>query len=307
MNEIISPNLRNFWQFIVPLTDMNPETATVYFAEGFNQYWKDATYKSMKIGHWSRTGFRSCFPMNQFLEEDATNLILNKMRGAVANIGDLIIFDTTLPHAPNWNHTNNTRLVIYPYLAPLIISKDGIETSFLPNSIDSVKQGVLIGKCPIYSAHPWTNYKLSTCSQNFFSSLSYQELPRSLLGDCLFGFKNWEEFENSTYIKYIFNSSKSNRDASIAEMEQPIINALCNWNNTTEKLLQLHSTHSNYERGCQLCERIENATLSEWWHSTEAIYHTILKCSCIKCIAVKNEGWKLWNSPGGCTCNRCKK
>jgi len=216
--------------------------------------------------------------------------------------------DSTLPHGPNLNFTSNTRMAVYPYFAPMLLFDDTSEQkSYLPNSLESVKTSVLTGSFPEYSAHPWGNYFLSKISQNFFPILKPYELPRSLLGDCLFGFKPWTEFESSNLAKDLFESSSIEQNNAIAVLQEPALLGLREWNEKTEQLLQIHQLHQlNSEKDCDLCQRMNNATLIEWWHSTEPIYHKNTKCHCIRCNALAEKGWNMFQEQGGCTCSNCK-
>jgi len=296
------------YQFITPLTPMSPETTTVYLSKGFHRHWKAATYRAMKHGHWTRHGWQACSPFKQFLSEDVEKLIEPTLTPLRADPGDLIIFAATLPHGPNLNSTSALRIAAYPYLAPRL--DFGEETSkprsYLPNDIDSITDSIQFAACPVYSAHAACKYKLSRISRQFFPCLPYRELRRSLLGDYLFGFKSSKEFENSKFAKYLFGPTSPERTAVIEVTNELMTSELCSWNDEMEKLLTIHEDHSvGEDPECSLCNRITQATLEQWWHSTDAVYHLLIDCCCVRCKRVKQLGWKHWKDSNGCTCTVC--
>lgn len=182
-----------FYQVIVPLTHMDPSTTTVYVAKEFQQHWKSATYRALKVKSWARNGWKTCSPLERFLAEDVDILIKKNLVPIAANVGDVVIFSSLLPHRPNLNAGKELRIAAYPFFAPFLSEQSSYNhlavKSYLPNSLASVHDSVLNGTCPQFSAHPWCDYKLSTVSQRAFPILPKVHLPRSLLGDCLFGFR----------------------------------------------------------------------------------------------------------------------
>jgi hypothetical protein len=296
----------SFYQFIVPLTSMHPEKATVYFAKGFHKVWRDLTYRALQKGHWSRFGWRTCNPMKQFLPQDAKEFIEKKMTPAFAEPGDVIIFHALLPHGPNVNASNALRVAAYPFYAPLMENKAENELqSFLPNSVLSLKQNVSFGTCPKFAAHPWCDYKLQFSSRNFYSVLPYRQLPRSLLADCLFGFEPWSTFEKTKEATILFQNQQNIREECIRKIQQPTEQALRTWNNTIEELLVIHEKHTIFDQNCLLCSRLQNASLAQWWHSSDAIKHQAKNCDCIRCLETFQNNWRLWNTKGGCNCMLC--
>jgi len=296
----------DMYQFITPFTPMSPESTTVYVAKGFNQHWKEATYRAMKAGHWSRCGWQACNPLHQFLPEDVQNLIKPTLTPLKADPGDFIIFSATLPHGPNLNSTGAIRIAAYPYLAPYLIGREALnDRSYLPNGVDSVLNSVRLGVCPKYSAHAACKYELKLFSRHFFPLLPYRELWRSLLADCLFGFKSWQAFERSEFAKLLFAPPSPEQSAYIGCVHDHMASDLQYWNDEMEALLTDHEDHSIQDPRCALCNRLAQATLEQWWHSTEAVYHRLEACHCHRCDAVKQLGWKHWQETGGCTCPVC--
>jgi len=296
------------WQVIVPLTPMNPKTTTVYFAKGFHLYWKDATYRALKAGKWTRRGWKTCNPYNQFLRLDVENLIQKKLTPVSTEVGDIIIFSSLIPHGPNLNATKETRIALYPYFTPHL-SLQCVENptevmSYFPNSLKSVKSSVQTGACPDYAANPWVNYKLSKVSRNFFPFLPYYQLPLSLLGECLFGFKPWTNFD-SMMAKSLFGMENT-RTELIKLMEQRIYEAFQIWNHRIVYWLRIHFEHPLLQPiKCVLCLRLENCTLAKWWHSTDAIIHKQLGCACVRCKLTQQFGWKLLNEITNCNRSDC--
>jgi len=297
----------SFYQFIVPLTPMCPSTATVYFAAGFHNHWREATYRALQANNWSRFGWSTCNPKHQFLPQDVQEFITNKLTPAVAEPGDVIIFNALLPHGPNVNDSDNIRVAAYPFFAPLIGCEDDKLQSFLPNSPSSVKQDVLNGTCPKYAAHPWGEYSLPKASQKFFSLLPYRKLSQSLLADCLFGFKSWSVFEKTKEAKALFGIQQRCREECVVRMRELSLQSLKSWNNTIEELLNIHKEHEMENDNCLLCSRLRNASLSQWWHSSNAVYHREANCKCARCLKALQKGWQLWNATGGCNCTQCCK
>lgn len=298
------------YQFITPLTPMSPEATTVYVSKGFNRHWKAATYRAMKAGHWTRHGWKSCHPYKQFLPEDVENLIKPSLTPLRADPGDLVIFSATLPHGPNENSTYVIRIAAYPYLAPYLIGREtSNDRSYLPNGVDSIQNSIRFSACPKYSAHAAGNYQLSLISRHFFPCLPYRELWRWLLGDCLFGFKSWKEFEDSEFAKLLFGPPSPEQNMFLKFVHLSMTLDLRSWNNEMDQLLNVHERHpfrtSTNGSHCTLCNRMAQASLEQWWHSTDAVYHRLRGCDCKRCEAVKGFGWRHWKESGGCTCPLC--
>jgi hypothetical protein len=295
------------YQFVVPHTKMSPKSTTLYVAKGFQLHWEDATLQAMLANFWTRTGFRSCHPLKQFLPKHAKSLIKESLMGLYAEDGDLVAFNGVLPHGPNLNNTTSTRIASYPFIAPNILV-GGEEKSYLPNPPASVIHSIRTGACPEFAAHPMCSYKLPSFYQNFTPMLPTIELPQSQPFKCLFNLEPWEAFDTSELAEELFGPISPKRNEVVATLEDPVIQALRVYNNTMEQQLDYHEHHGSYnDRNCQLCQRLANLTLEEWWHSSTAVDHHLKQdCHCERCARVKQHGWHHWKESGGCSCRICK-
>ena len=291
---------------------MKKNGATVYFAAGFHKVWKEATHRSLKLGHWSRNGWQTCNPLKQFISEDVNKLIKNQLKPVEANIGDIIIFSPFLPHGPNLNAFKYVRIAAYNYYGRLTSNVD--ESNFqnaecyLPNSITKVANSVLFGTCPKYAAHPWSNYALHRNSINFYSKLPYRSALFTNLAKSLFGIQSWQFFEKSEEANIIFNTKCdiNIQKEMIFNMQSILIENLSTLNNETEIMINNHEKHQ-FDNNCILCLRKSSASLSQWWHSSDAIIHQKRHCKCILCKTVKQKGWKSIRDKKGCNCLLCQQ
>jgi len=302
-----------FYQVIIPLTEMNETGATVYFAEGFNNHWKELTHRAITQGKWTQGGWHTCGPAKQFLPDDFHMYIEEKLTPVYAKPGDIIVFHPTLPHAPNLNGTSHTRVAAYTFHTPMLVSPSeqtgSAEESFLPNPPESVKNSILNGKSPDLAAHPYTFYKLPPLSKNFFPFLPRQTLPRSLLGDCLFGITPWSQFRNTKEYRALFchdGETLETRLTTIQKMQEPIYSALRILNDSNSQLLLKHQKDCTEDLPCDLCKRLQEAPLHCWWHSTYAVTHKCPKQNkCNRCKEAAKLHWRSWKESGGCNCNAC--
>jgi len=298
------------YQFIIPLTPMKPDGATVYFASGFHKHWRAATYRALQADHWSRHGWHTCNPLHQFLPHDAEVLIMDRMEPVSANVGDIVVFSPFLPHGPNPNRYDSLQMAVYNFYGRVTSEQDidnpSLAKSYLPNSIHEVAHAVQTGQVPTYSAHPWCQNELSKPSRNFFSLLPYQPFPLSNLARSLFGLQAWKSFEESADAQQLFSNCKDpeSQKQSIFEMQQPLLHQISQLNDQIEEKLLPHLVHQ-FSSDCEYCIRLQNASLSQWWHSTTALEHLDKGCSCDRCKAVAQQGWKSFRNTKGCTCSMC--
>lgn len=196
----------SFYQIIVPLTPMVSNGATVFFANGSNRTWKRFTAEAVSANHWKRTGWQPCNPYNQWLP-DGQHWIKDHLTPADARVGDIIVFDPTVIHAPIKN-SFQFRSAAYIYLGPLLAKQDPLHPSctpsMLPNSICSVQRSYLTGACPPLSAHPFAPMKIRLTAQHFYPTLPYYRVPLSELGMRVFGFGSWDVFEATDRAKLLF-------------------------------------------------------------------------------------------------------
>jgi len=301
------------FQIIVPLTDMNPNGATIAFADGFHHHWKHATWRALQSKPWTGVSWTTNNPKTHLLPEDYDKLVEAAMTPITANVGSLIIFNPLLPHAPNYNTSGSMRMAAYPYYSMLLSNQHGDKpeeaVSILPNSLTSVKDTVLFGTIPDYSAHPYCNIKLQKYAKNFFSALPLQQIPHSVLARCLFGIQPWSDFEKREGLTLFSSSlSRTARLKCVKQMDLLDTRTLRALNKSIKPIVSQHSDHKYQlaELTCTLCQRMRDATLSQWWHSSHALYHKqTTHCNCTRCEEVQRLGWNAWNDPKGCTCINC--
>jgi hypothetical protein len=295
------------FQFIVPFTDMKPDGNTLWAVEGFNQVWREATYRALQADHWSVFGWTTCNPAVQFLKKDVDTHVRPKVVPMTAYPGDIIVMPWTTPHGPIMN-TTSLRIAAYPYFLPALAgSHPDTIRSYFPNPVSSVRHSAETGACPEFSAHPFTKDKLSKLSKSFSPVLPYHCITDSDLAKCLYGMQPWKVFEQSPIPQYLFNGASADRQRVVEEMQKPILSSLQQWNNTIEKWLTEHEQHSTIDYNCRLCNRLAERDIINWWHSTDAVKHQKSHCACSRCATAKKGRWRLWTAKGGCTCPKCNK
>jgi len=135
-----------FYQIIVPITDMEPDGATVSFAKGFHKYWESVTRRALKHNCWTRRGWKATNPMKHIRKGDVDRYITSKWTPVTAASGSVIVFNSVLPHAPSMNKSGKVRIAGYNFYAPLISEQDVTHperaSSFLPNSLGAVRTSV---------------------------------------------------------------------------------------------------------------------------------------------------------------------
>jgi len=308
-----------FYQIIVPITDMEPDGATVSFAKGFHKYWESVTRKALKQNCWTRRGWKATNPMKHIRKGDVNRYITSKWTPVTAPRGSVVVFNSVLPHGPSMNKSGKVRIAGYNFYAPLVSDQDASHperaSCFLPNSLSAVRTSVATGVCPKYAAHPWCNYELSKLSQNFYATIPYDPdcIPRSALAECLFGFRAWSDFEITDEAQQLYgysNCDHSSRLVYLRRTQSDTTESLKKYNNKLEAILRQHELceqlqGSNEE--CTICSRFMNSTLEQWIHSTQAVFHYNQNCDCQKCHDIKALGWVPFRMKGGCTCTKCKK
>jgi hypothetical protein len=64
-----------------------------------------------------------------------------------------------------------------------------------------------------------------------------------------------------------------------------------------------HNSHSGKNMQCGLCRFLDNFTLLNWWHSTDAVKHRLENCACERCCIALYNKWRLWTAENGCNCS----
>jgi len=220
------------------------------------------------------------------------------------------------------NKSGEVRLAGYNFYAPLLSEQDIVHperaVSFLPNSLEAVRNSVQTGLCPKYSAHPWCNYELSKISQNFYPALPLtsvsDRIPRSSLAECLFGFKAWREYEATEEAGLLYGHTTCDNTERRNYLHSYQLNSadlLTRFNDRMESIVRAHQQHIEaapiQNSDCDICNRSIDSTPEQWIHSTIGVFHWNCNCSCGKCNDMKATGWVPFRVKGGCTCHKCKK